>query len=77
MLGWIERLVLQYSLNSGYVAYLPWVECLSRFLYIPTLCFLYFSFGRQNIYLYSTVMFFLAMAFNSIKGLLIGKILLG
>ena len=78
ILGWMQRLVVQYSTNSVYITYLPIINGCSWLLCWPlfnlNVNFLLY-FVSDDFYVLIISMFFCAVFSNLIKGLTIARIL--
>ena len=75
VLGWMQKLVIQHSVNSAYITYLPIVNSLTWLLCLPLFNFLYFSFARYSFYFYIVSMYLSAAFFSLFKGWTIKLIL--
>ena len=78
VLGWMQKLVIQHSVNSAYIAYLPIINGCSWLLCWPlfNLNINFFPyFVSDGFYILIISMFFCAVFSNLIKGLTIARIL--
>lgn len=75
ILGWMQKLIIQHSVNSVYITYLPIVNGLTWLLCLPLFIILYFSFARDSFYFYIVSMYLSAAFFSLFKGWTIKLIL--
>ena len=76
-LGWMQKLVIQHSVNSAYITYLPIINGFTWLLCLPLIyiCIYLFSLAEESFFSYVTLVFFCAVILNLIKGLTVARIL--
>ena len=77
VLGWMQKLVIQHSVNSAYITYLPIINGFTWLLCLPLIdiCIYLFSLAEESFSSYVTLVFFCAVILSSIKSFTIARIL--